>query len=185
MTNNKENSMSGDNGTKVTRRPIHAASADTVALANLLATQEPGDFIPYSRLSEEIGKPVEGATPALRSARERALNQHGLVFDVVMGEGLLCLDDEGISKLGEAQVKGIGRKARKAKKQVSKIRNFDKLPADAKHRAAAIYSYLGVIDRTSRKPAQEKLMQVVERRQVTHGGKLDELPTAKALEAMK
>lgn len=101
------------------------ASADKLALVEVLKSGKPGDTVTYDALAKVIGRSVRANTPGyspLSRARWYCIREMGIVWEPLADHsGLKCLSDTETLTLGSHALAGIRRKARKANAKLGAI----------------------------------------------------------------
>lgn len=87
--------------------------ADTRAIISKLRSVNVGETISYDDIESVVGRDIDDIRGNLATARRRLQVDFGIVFDPVRGEGLVRLDDRGISKLSSSAMESIRKKASK------------------------------------------------------------------------
>lgn len=96
---------------QVTKPAMFNMGHDTRAIISRLRNVKVGEMVPYHELEELVGKRVDDFRGNLATARRRLQTDAGMVFDCVLGDGLIRLDDKGISKLSSSCMDSIRKKA--------------------------------------------------------------------------
>jgi len=161
----------------MTKRTIQELSIDSRTIYDRLVKVEIDEFIPYSDLTDLIGRSVQyEARGNLNTARNMARREHGMVFGVVIGEGLKRLKDEEIVGIGMKAVKAIGKASRRAMSKLICVKEFDKMSSDVQTKHNTMLSILGVMNAISKPKKIEALEGRVASAQ-------KRLPLSKTLEA--
>lgn len=84
--------------------------------------------ISYNALSQVVGFPVVGSTPALQSARKHLEKFESIVFECVYREGLRRLSDIDKGRSTARHARQIKRTARRGRKRHATIEKFEELP---------------------------------------------------------
>lgn len=126
------------------RQPNFRRSYETSRLVEALNKMEPGETLTYGKLSEFASMDVDGATPALISARRIVQSENGYITDAVWGVGIKRLTDEEIV---EAATKGTASLARRARAESHKLSrsDFAALNEDKRKKYAVHQSVFGAI----------------------------------------
>ncbi len=162
----------------MTTRAIPELSIDTQTLERLLWEVPVGDTVPYSTLSEAIGRNVQQrARHILVSAVRRVLREKRMVFAAVANVGLKRLDDEGVLSVGGEAVHAINRKCSRVVKKLSCV-EYDKLPTQGQTTHNVLVSQLGMLKHVTSSPTQKKLEQRIGQAQT-------KLPVGKMLDEMR
>ena len=161
----------------MTKRTIQELSIDSRTLYDRLVKIENNEFITYLALTDTIDRNVQHeARGNLNTARNMARREHGIVFGVVMGEGLKRLKDEEIVGVGMKSVKAIGRASRRAIGKLICVKDFDNMPMNTQVKHNTMLSVLGVMSAIAKPKKIEALENVVATAQ-------KRLPLSKTLEA--
>lgn len=126
------------------RQPNFRRSYETGQLVEALNKMELGETLTYGKLSEAAGMDVDGATPALISARRIVRSENGYITDVVWGVGIKRLTDEEIV---EGATKGAASLARRARAESDKLAksDFGALDDEKRKKYAVHQSVFGAI----------------------------------------
>lgn len=167
--------------TTETKRTIAELSVDTIALRDRLKTAQAGEVITYESLSELIGRNVQGkARSNLNSARRQLLRDPGLVFDVIINEGLKLLSDsEVVQVVPERGRSRIRSECRRVSKSIDTV-EFEKLNGADKVKTLAARSVFGALAMVAKETSATKIEE-----HVAGMSTKATLPTAKALELFK
>jgi hypothetical protein len=157
--------------------PMFQMSVDARLIRQELAKVANGKEITYGELATIIAKPVSGATSALQSARRSLLNQDGIVFDVIRGEGLIRLDDEAKVSASDRDIKRVRRAARAGAKKLASVEFFEKMPAATQVSHTAKLSALTAIAHIASDGSVKKIADNIT------PGRSTELPILQTLEA--
>lgn len=152
-------------------------SADARFLYQRLRACEIGQILTYGELSSVISKPVAGATPSLRTAMKAALRDDSYVFGAIRGVGIKRLNDVEITNQGDAEIASTRRKARRAVRKLTAVRDFNAMPQKTQLRHTALVSTAAIIADVTREAAIAKVEAV-------SSGRSKELPIAETLRAM-
>jgi hypothetical protein len=128
--------------------PIFKASADALKLHEELVLTGIGNIVTYQRLGDVIGRPVEGATSVLQSARRLAMRENRMLFSCIRGVGLKRLDDHEIVELAHVLVGHVRRHARRTSKKLATAQ-ISVLKESSRNTAIAVASVLAVVADTS------------------------------------
>ena len=158
------------------KKTIPELSIDSRTLYDRLVTLEIDDFISYVELGKLINRDVQDkARGNLNTARNMIRRINGVVFGVIINEGLKRLKDEEIVGVGMRSVKMIGRASRRAMQSLICVKKFDKMPSDVQIKHNTMLSVLGVMNAISKPKKialiEEKVTEIQKR-----------LPLAKTLE---
>ena len=167
--------MSEPNGSN--RRPQFTLSIETQLIADRLSAVAMGEQVSYDELSKIAGSNVREDRGALESARRVVLREHGIVFDVVRGSGLIRLDDNAIIESRARDVRHINRAAHKAMVKQSKA-NYESLTPENKLAFNTTGSLLKLVSIASSRDANKRM-----RIAVTAANQ--QLSLAQSLEALK
>ncbi len=116
------------------------------------------EFIPYKELNDLIGRDVQHmARGSLSKAKFQLLKEQSMLFACVVGQGQKRLNDSGIVKSGEAAIKGIKRKTRRAILSMSALRDFEKLTNEEKFRHQAQLSIMGTLELMTKESTVKKI----------------------------
>lgn len=152
-------------------------SIDTRMLYDLLKKAAVGEVVSFTRMSEVLGRQVEGATGNVQSALHR-LEGEGIAFANVRGTGYQRMNDVEVVNTAEEAREAIKRKAKRAAKRLTCVQNFDGLANELKIKHNAALSGFGAIA-SIMSPGRMKVLED----QVARAGA--QLPLAKTLEAFK
>lgn len=86
--------------------------------------------ISYNALSQVVGFPVVGSTPALQSARKHLEKFENIVFECVYREGLRRLGDIDKARSTVRHRRHIKLTARRGRKRHATIEKFEELPQE-------------------------------------------------------
>lgn len=160
----------------MTKPPMFQMGADTRFLCQRLAKMQPGDFISYAALGEEIGRIVVGGTPALQSARRALLKSDNILFAPVKGEGLRRMNDDNI-------VDDLGNHRRRARRAARRgvragvcVSNFGALDPQRQMAYVTNMSVMAMMAETSSDKSAAKI-------EMAAAGRSSELPIAQTLKA--
>jgi hypothetical protein len=123
------------------RRTVGEISIETTRCESALREVAVGAHVSYKELSSKVGRDVtRAARHVLQSARRRLLREHGIVFDAVIGEGLVRLDDSGVVTTASRSTDRIRRTARRELHRQATV-NPERLPDPLKglHKSAVIF----------------------------------------------
>lgn len=152
-------------------------SIDTKMLYDRLKTAAVSETVSFMQLSDLLGRKVDGASSNLQSALHR-LEGEGVAFANIRGVGYQRMNDVEVVNTAETSREGIRRKAKRAVKRLTCVRDFDRLPNDLKVKHNAAISGFGAIA-SIMSPGRVKALE----EQVAKVGA--QLPLAKTLEAFK
>lgn len=160
-----------------TTRAIGLISIDTKVLFDRLITANVGDVIPYSELTELIGRDVRGsAIWALGGARRKAFRERSFVFAAVRNEGVKRLSDLEIVDTGEDTASRIHRMSRRGAQRLMAVADFNALPNESKIRHNTYASLLGMTAHVTKNTQVKRLAAKIEKTQA-------QLPLQRTLEA--
>ena len=100
------------------KKTIAEISVDARLLHQRLQSVGVGETVSWEELSQVIGRDVTAGSKGygpLSTARKRALNDDGMVFDAIPKVGLKRLTDAEIVNTGQATVDKVRRAARKGR----------------------------------------------------------------------
>ena len=119
-------------------KPTFEPNPDTRLLTDVLLALKHGEVLTHEDMAKLLSRRIDGADPALQSARRRAEREDGFVFTAVRKVGIRRLTDEEIVGLGETGAKSIRRASRRYARRVANVGSFDALSAadKAKHNGA-------------------------------------------------
>lgn len=163
------------------KKAIAEISVDARLLHQRLKEVAVGETITWEELSTVIGRDVTAGSAGygpLSTARKRALNDDGIVFDAVSKVGLKRLTDTEIVNTGQATVDKVRRAARKGAKRLLSVRDFEALPNAMKIKHNAYASLLGAVASIAQENKVHQLEKHVENAKAA-------LPLAKTLEVFK
>lgn len=148
-------------------------SADARFLKQRLHELTPGASITYAELTALIGKPVNGSTSALQTAK-RSLLKEGYVFSPIRGEGVQRLTDADV--VATDDISPLRRHARRVGKRLSTV-SYDALsmPQQLAHTAKA--SIISMVSAVTTETAVSKIEKAA-------GGRAGELPIGETLKAL-
>jgi hypothetical protein len=126
------------------KKPMFRRSYETNQLVDVLNKLKPGDSITYKQLTDAAGEEINGATPALASARRIVLNELGYVIEPIWGVGMKRLTDEEIVQSASGGTKRISRRARHEADKLSKS-DFTTLDDESRKKYAVHASVFGAI----------------------------------------
>ena len=133
-------------------------SIEVRLLKERLKKLELDEMIPYLELNELIGRDVQHvARNSLEKAKYQLLKENSILFACVVGLGQKRLADPGIVKSGEAAIKGIKRKTRRAILNMTALRDFDKLTQEQKLRHQAQLSIMGTLELMTQETTIKKI----------------------------
>lgn len=151
-------------------------SADARLLRQRLAAVKIGESVTYADLSREISKPVDGAFPALQTARRSLLNNDGYVFAVIRGEGLKRLSDEEIVAASDQDVNRIRRTAKKGARKLASVQDYGAMSNASQLRHTTRLSVMTAVAHMASSKGIEKLEEPAK-------GRAKELPISETLAA--
>jgi hypothetical protein len=159
-------------------KSIPELSVDTRLVEQRLMEAKPGDTVPYSELSQIIGRNVQnGARHVLTTAINRALG-NGAVFACVTNVGVKRLADVEIVATGDSAARKMRRLARRSVRKLSQVVDFAALPKPVQVRHNTLMSVMGAVAHFSKESAIKKVeAKVAETSQA--------LPLGKTLEVFK
>ena len=152
-------------------------SIDTRMIYDKLKTCVVGEQTKYTELTELLGRKVDGACSNLQSALHR-LEGEGIAFANIRGIGYQRMNDVEVVGTAEHAREGIRKKAKRAIRRITCVRDFAALPNDLKIKHNAALSGFGAIAAIM-SPGRVKHLE----EQVAKTG--SQLPLAKTLEAFK
>lgn len=120
-------------------------SYEVQTLITALSAMSIGDTASYAALSEAVGKPVAGCTPALTSARSIVEKERGYVFGTLYRQGIKRLADAEIVQASHANRTRISRAAKKSLRHLGSIKDFTALPPDLQRTHTAHMTVMAVI----------------------------------------
>ena len=159
--------------TETKKRGIFELSSDTRILYNVLEKnliKDGNELVTYKELSDSIGRNVQGeARGLLGTARKMIQNQHKIILEVVMNEGIKISENyEGVIDRATSHVR---RTVRNTSKTVGNALNGQPITATV----AAKFSVMNAIELFSRPNMPKKLIETIE------NNKLRELSAAETL----
>lgn len=165
--------MSEKNGNT---KSIPEASIDMRLVFDRLKTSKPDEVISYEDLSSIIGTDTRRGRgySVVSSARRKALNQLGMVFEAISGTGIKRLSDRQISRVGDGVIRSIRRRAKIGTKKLACVGDFSALPNEDKIAHNASLSMLGAV-------AQAMTTKTLDRIEAAVKEASKELPVAKTL----
>lgn len=147
--------------TNGTRRPSFQMSIDSRTVYERLIQTAIGETVTYDELTALIGRDIRSprAMGRLTTARRAVLHENNIVFGVIQKIGLKRLDDIEIVATGQQSVNRIKNLARRCVERLTiGVREFDKLPNEAKVRHNTYVSMVGAVHMMT-KPANIKLLE--------------------------
>lgn len=124
--------------------PTFQMGADARLLKQALETLKPGESVTDKALGDAIGKPLDEAQGALRTALHRLLRDDDKVFGRLRKEGWQRLDDHSIVASGVADAERLRRHANRSVERQLKA-NFDNLTAAEKSQFTAQVSVMASV----------------------------------------
>ena len=152
-------------------------SANSRFLYQKLRETSIGTIITYGELSAAIDKPVDGSSAALRTATRAALRDDNFVFGSIRGVGIKRLNDVEITNQGDTEIASTRRKARRAVRKLTAVRDFGAMPQKVQLRHTALVSTAAIIADITREAS-------IARVEAVSSGRSKELPIAETLRAM-
>ena len=126
-------------------KSIPEMSVDTRLLYQRLAELQPGETITYEALSALVGHDVQRRRQNLTSARNKALNEDGIVTEAVAKVGIKRLTDhDNVSGTGEALRSRVRRATGKAVRKLMAV-DFAALTQEDKIRQNAELSQISAL----------------------------------------
>lgn len=113
--------------TEINPTPRFQASLETRLLTEMLLAARIGDTVTFADMSAKVGYEVGGGDPHLQSAKHRAFNDKGAVFDSVRGIGYKRLNDGEIVSDATRDRERVGKAAKRAIKKLATV-NYAALP---------------------------------------------------------
>lgn len=159
----------------MTATPDFSRSTQTLALIERLRLAPIGTVVTYAALSESIGEDITETRGHLYTAI-KALQDDGIAFGTVRGEGVKRLTADEIPAIGDAAILHIRRSSRRARKRMSVVNTMNDAPNEVRVKINATASLLGAIEHFSTGKAAAKAVK-----EATHGP----IPPMKLLEALK
>lgn len=149
------------------KRTIPQISLDSQALYERLKKTKVGDFIKYEELTAIISRDVtNGGRGCLATARNIAMREHRMVFACVSGEGIKRLADSEIVGIGLQATKHIRRVASKGMRKLSCVQDFDKLSQQEKLSHNTQMSVLGALHQACKESSVKRVESQVEKAQM-------------------
>ena len=147
-------------------RPIFKRSAETQAIAKLLASTEVNKTVTYEELIlAGGGNPAEGLTPSIRSkiysAEKILLNEKQMVFHVITGVGLQRSHGTDVVDGSRRKVTHLRRKTKKISKELATVK-IAELPSDKKQTAYLIQAQVGAVRLSLSVPSEHLIIQKLE-----------------------
>ena len=160
------------------KQPDFRLNSDSRALVESLQDIKIGETVQYSRLSQIIGRDVQGvASASLNSARRVVEREHRIVFGTIRGVGIKRLEDADIVKSTDKSREHIRRTSRRAVRRLGCV-DYQNLTAEQQTKHNAAMSVFGVLSEV----AAEKSIRRIEKKIEESG---EELSIAKsAIEAL-
>lgn len=113
--------------TEINPKPRFEASLETRLLTDMLLAARVGETVTFSDMSRKVGYEVGGGDPHLQSAKNRAFNEKGAVFDSVRRVGYKRLNDAEIVSDATRDRERVGKAAKRAIKKLATV-NYSSLP---------------------------------------------------------
>lgn len=158
-------------------RSFPQISIDTKTIQDRLSTCTIGEIIPYSILSELIGRDVQGPARSNLMSAMRRLVAEGKVFGTVRGVGVKRLSDQEIVGLGTETINRVRRSANKTRNKIAQVANFETLPEESKVSHNTSLSILSVLVHMTKPSTVKQLESKIEQVKIA-------LPLARTLEAL-
>jgi hypothetical protein len=137
--------------------PMFEMSPNTRLIRQRLRAMEIGELITYTDLGAIISKPVDGATGCLRSAIDSLLRKEQMVFAAVRSVGMKRLNDTDIVSASDADVSSIRRKAKKAVRKLTSVKDYNAMPGPSRLAHTARVSVLAAMVDMSTDRSIEKI----------------------------
>jgi hypothetical protein len=142
--------------------PLPLISQNSLDLASTLRTLQPGEVIPYFRLSQTIGRNVQReGYGCLTTARRLLQRENRILFSPVKGVGLKRLTDSEITSIGPQTLLRINRSSRQGAQKLTCIKKFASLTNEEKIRHNTALSILGVFFEISQSKSVNRIGQTV------------------------
>jgi hypothetical protein len=151
-------------------------SAEVKLLIRRLQEAE-NEIVTYQELSNLIGFPVEGRTPALQSAMRIILHEDSVKFGVVRGEGVKRLDSIETIDVSEKLPSRIKRMAARVDNDLATV-TYDELDQEQRARVNTLRATIGAMRLFTKRKTQSQIEAAVRHEN-------NEIPTAKLLELFK
>lgn len=127
-------------------------SIDAKLLYDKLSKLKIGDTFTYDQMSYLIKRDITLHRGVLKTAR-KALESEGVVFETIIKEGVVRVDDARKVKIAGTGMDKIRRVAKRSRKVLEAVEDFNALPLSDKVKHNALLSVYGVITEYS-KPKQ-------------------------------
>jgi hypothetical protein len=105
--------------------PRFQASLETRMLTEMLLSAQVGETVTFTDMSTRVGYNGGGGDPHLQSAKNRAFNEKGAVFDSVRGVGYKRLNDKEIVSDATRDRERVGKSAKRAIKKLATVKYSD------------------------------------------------------------
>lgn len=136
-------------------------SDDTLIVEQKLRDCAIGEIVTYQALSAAISRDIRSeAYSSLTSAR-RCCERDGIVFDVVINEGLRRLSDEEIVSTADAAMLKQRRISQRYRKRLEQV-DIGKLSTEAKRELVARSAQLSAVELFASKKANRKLLTLAD-----------------------
>lgn len=140
------------------KRPVFKINIDTQAIYDRLEKMEVNGEVSYAELSKLINRDVQAdARSNLISARRMLIRDKRMVFDVIVGIGLIRMADPEIAGSGGRSIERIRRETRRGAQRLGCVKEFDKLPNELKIKHNAMVSIFGAMSLMTRQPNIKKV----------------------------
>lgn len=117
-----------------------------------------GDLVTYKELEQLVGRPIEGATPCLRTAIHRMEVDEERIFKPDRSHGVVWLDDVGIVKDMGERTRAVKRYATRTYDRGSKISNFAALSPENQRKHSTMMGISAVLSHLTQ-PKQLKAIE--------------------------
>ncbi len=138
-------------------KPKFELMEETKILIQILRTAKEGEFIEYGRLSAAIGGDIQERYSLLVSARAHVQENDGIVFRVLVNEGVERLNNLEKSECGAYAAKRAARAAYRGEKILRKV-DWEKLNPDERKAGIAGRIILGIQRAAARHENKERLL---------------------------
>lgn len=137
---------------------LQPLSFETKAVYDRLLICKIGETVTYQELETLIGmNPQTEGYHFVASARKKALNEKGIVFDAVENQGIKRITDAEIIGTTGKVIDHVRRVSRKGFRRITAVADFSGLKNDEKIRHNALASFFGVLHHMSSHKTVKKI----------------------------
>uniref|UniRef100_A0A6H2A0L2 Uncharacterized protein n=1 Tax=viral metagenome TaxID=1070528 RepID=A0A6H2A0L2_9ZZZZ len=167
--------MNEENGKNGKKKSIRELSADSLKLYDILVKEfEVGKIISYKDLTDSIRRDVQTkAYGNLATARKMAKRDNGLVFGTLPNIGYKCLSDPEIARCSVDRIKKIRRESKAGLVDLSKVKNYDKMPEEDKITYNLGWTIGSMIYQMTTRKNQARLQEAVKTERLSYQRALD------------